>query len=107
MNHHYYASTAYGWGVADTREGAIKEAARYIGVSTLNRHKPDGVMTVVCRVELPKAAHYTISEYMPNKITKEDGVNEIRKGETVPISEVENVRILSTTGKHKPVEDPK
>ena len=104
MNHHYYAATAYGWGVGDTREQAIKEAAKHIGVSTLKRHKPAGVMTVVCRVELPQAAHYTISEYMPNKITKEDGTNETRKGEPVPISEVENLRIISTTGKTGPVD---
>lgn len=106
MDHHYYATTAYGWGVGDTREQAIKEAAKQIGVSVIARHKPAGVMTVVCRVDLPKAAHYTISEYMPNKITKEDGTNESRKGEPVPIAEVEHLRIRSTTGKTGPV-DPK
>jgi hypothetical protein len=107
MDHHYYASSCYGWGTGDTKEAAIKESAKQLGVSTLSRHKPDGVMTVVCRVALPKAAHYSISHYMPNLITKEDGVNDTRKGETVPISEVEYVRVVSTTGKFKPApKDP-
>ncbi|MNF11193.1 hypothetical protein D3C80_2123550 [compost metagenome] len=59
---------------------------------------------MVCRVELPEAAHYSISNYMPNKITKEDGVNETRNGEAVPLAEVEHVRIVSTTGRNVPAE---
>lgn len=105
-DHHYYASTAYGWATAGTRDEAIKKVIRDIGVSTLKRHKPNGgVKAVVCRVDLPEAAHYTISDHLPNKITKEDGVNELRKGEAAPITEIEYVRITSMTGKTVPLKD--
>lgn len=107
MNYHYYAATAYGWAVADTLEQAIKGAARYIGHSTLQNQKKakGGVIAVVCRVELPEAAHYSISEYLPNKIQKEDGVHDTRKGEQVPLTEVKNIRITTMSGKYIPVED--
>ena len=104
MDHHYYASTCYGWATAATRDEAIKKVARAVGVSMMKRHRPDGVLTVVCRVDLPEVAHYSISEYIPNKINKEDGVNELRKGETVPIGELEYLRITSLSGNHKPAE---
>ena len=100
MSHHFYVATAYAWAVADTKEQALKRVIADIGSATLKRMKASvgGVAATVCRVELPQAAHYSISEYMPNKITKEDGVNETRKGEDVPLSEIEHVRIVSMQG---------
>lgn len=102
--HHYYATTCYGWAVADTREQALKSAAGYAGADIIKRAvKAQGGLTVtVCRVELPQAAHYSINEYLPEFITKEDGVNEARKGERVPLSEIENLYLVNSKGKTIP-----
>lgn len=107
MAFHYYTATAYGWATADTLEQSIKGATAFFGNSTLQDSKKakGGVIAVVCRVDLPEAAHYTISEYLPNKIQKEDGVNDTRKGEPVPVSEVRNIRITSMKGDYIPIED--
>lgn len=102
MEHHYYASTIHGWAVADTKEDAIKRAANFVGHSTLKRSLPKGLAMVVCCVGLPQAAHYTISDYVPHLIKKEDGVNEARKGELVPVTELEHVRLLNMKGKTGP-----
>lgn len=98
-DHHWYASTVYDWITAATKEQVIKKLARISG-SMITRTER-GLSAVVCRVELPERAHYRISEYLPSKITKEDGVNEMRKGELVPLSEVENIRLLNTKGKYE------
>lgn len=100
MSHHYYAATAFGWATGDTREQALRRIAGDIGGATIKRQKASvgGVAGTVCRVELPEAAHYTISDYLPRVIQKEDGINEARKGETVPLSEIEHVRIINAIG---------
>lgn len=99
MSHHYYATTVYGWAVGNTREQALQRMAYDIGSDLIKRHKSSGgVAATVCRVELPQAAHYSINEYLPSKIQKEDGVNETRKGEKVPLSEIEYVRIVNIKG---------
>jgi hypothetical protein len=105
QQHHYYATTAFGWACRDTKEEAIRSIARAAGAKTikLNREKKGGLFCQVCRVDLPLAAHYTINQYLPHLITKEDGIHETRKGEVVPISEVESLRITTVTGKTIPV----
>lgn len=101
---HYYGATGYGWAVADTREKVLKALANDVGSTTLKRHVKEngGLSAVVCRVPLPQAAHYTIESYLPHTITKEDGVNEARKGERIEVTEAENVRIVDMKGKTVP-----
>lgn len=104
MNEHYYASCVYGWVTAPTKEAAIKGLARYVGTSVIKQARKSsngGMFAVIVRVDLPEKAHYTINEYMPHTITKEDGVNAARKGERVPMGEPETVVITTMTGKYK------
>lgn len=97
---HYYGSTCYNWAVADTREKVLKALANDCGSRIVKQHvkHSGGVVATVCRVPLPQAAHYTINNYLPQLITKEDGVNEIRKGERIELTEIENVRIINMKG---------
>jgi hypothetical protein len=102
---HYYASSIWGWVVADSREEVIKRLAVTMGSSLIKRAKAAGYAGPafgVCRVELPQTAHYTISNYMPALITKEDGINEQRRGAVVPTSEVEYLRMTTVSGKTAP-----
>ena len=99
---HYYGSTGFGWIAADTRDKVAKGLANDCGSSILKRCKANGrpgIGATICRVPLPQAAHYTIEGYMPHTITKEDGVNDKRKGERIELSEVENVYITTMQGK--------
>ena len=102
--HHYYGSTGYGWQCGQSREEVLGKLARAAGTSILERARKHsgGLYAQVCRVELPQAAHYDISNYMPSVITKEDGVNEARKGERVPTSEFEQVLITNMKGRAIP-----
>lgn len=105
--HHYYGSTIYGWAVADTKEKVIKSLAQDFSVESLKRMRKEigGPSSVICKVNLPKEAHYSINNYMPEKITKEDGVNDKRAGEPVPVEDVEKIRIQTRSGKYVPRED--
>lgn len=103
-DHHWYGTTAFDWVVADTKEKVIKKLARAAGSKTikLNRERHGGLFAQVCRVELPQTAHYSINNYMPARITKEDGVHETRKGEVVPLTEVQSIRIATYSGRYIP-----
>ena len=110
MGHHYYATTVYGWATAPTKEKALAKLVTYVGDSiwkSAKRSEHKGMPVHVVRVDLPEKAHYSISGYLPNTITKEDGVNEARKGERVPMGEVERVIVTTKSGKHvsAPTED--
>ena len=100
MNHHYYGATCYTWVVANTKAKVLKMLAADAGSSILQRarKRAGGLECTVCRVPLPQAAHYTIREYMPHTITKEDGVNSKRAGEIIQLEEVENLRITTMSG---------
>ena len=103
-DHHYYATCSYGWVTAPTKEAAIKGLARYVGSSVIARARESvngGLYTAVVRVDLPEKAHYTIVDHMPQTITKEDGVNEARKGDRVPVRDRDTVLITTVTGKYK------
>lgn len=80
---HWFGASAFEWVVADSKEAVIKKLARSHNADTIkmNVKSHGGLFAQVCRVELPMAAHYTINQYLPAKITKEDGVHEVRKGE--------------------------
>jgi hypothetical protein len=99
---HWYGSTVEYWHTAATREEVIKRLAKITSKSMFKAFEKPGIAMNLCRVELPQAAHYSISNYMPNKIVKEDGVNETRKGELVPLTETEYLRLLDAKGKTIP-----
>lgn len=103
-NFHYYGATAYGWATGNSRDKVVGMLARSAGAAIIKRQKASngGLAGVVCRVELPEAAHYSINEYMPELIQKEDGVNDTRKGQPVPLTEVEKIRITTVSGKTIP-----
>lgn len=98
---HYYATTAFGWSVAATREEAIAGCARYAGNDLIKRNALiGGLYCWSCRVGLPQSAHYTISEYMPRRVTVDGKVTE----EVVPLSRIVTVRIQNMKG-HVIIED--
>ena len=100
QQHHYYATSGYGWGVGPTREAAIKKALAWVSKPAMKRGGVDGpgVAFSIARIELPEQAHYTIMNYLPHTIQKEDGKNEARKGERVPMTEREEVRVTDFKG---------
>lgn len=68
---HFYATTAIGWAVADTRADAIAKALR----QSKGMFKPDdngGTYVWSARVELPKTASYAIENYMPKDVPISD-----------------------------------
>lgn len=97
QQHHFFAGTRYGWAVSTDYETAIKGAAELIGCAALQSHNriSRGLIAVVCRVELPVKAQYTISNYVPNYITEGGVVTR----DLVPISKTDTIRITSTKGK--------
>lgn len=99
-DHHYYASCLYGWATAPTKDAAIKGLARSVGSGVI-KSSNGGVRAIVVRVDLPEKAHYTINDYVPHTIIKEDGVNENRRGERVPMGESDTIVITTVTGKYK------
>lgn len=103
-DHHYYGTTSMDWVVGPTEEYVLKKLARFSGARLIKDAVKcnKGLLVQVCKVNLPQAAHYSISDYLPNKITKEDGVNETRKGERVPIEGLKAVRLVNSLGKHIP-----
>lgn len=105
MSHHYYATNVYGWVTAPTKEKALAGLVRYLGDSmwkSAKRSEHKGMPVHVVRVDLPEKAHYSIIGYLPHAITKEDGVNEARKGEPVPMGPVERVIVTAKSGKYVP-----
>lgn len=97
---HYYGSTCYGWVTGDTRDEVMKKLCNDVGSRLIKLHvkHSGGVAATICRVPLPQAACYRINNYLPSIITKEDGVNETRKGERIELLEVENFRITNMKG---------
>lgn len=98
--HHYFAASALDWVTAPTRQEALVKLAKVQGSGYMMRARKQtgGIPAVIFRVDLPECAHYTISEYKPYKITREDGVNNTRAGELVPVSEAEPVYITNMKG---------
>lgn len=99
---HYYGSTCYGWVVGQTKEYVLRGLANDVGSTIIKRAKErngHGIEAIVCKVPLPQAAHYRISDYLPSTITKEDGINETRKGERIELEEIEHLYICNLKGK--------
>lgn len=103
-NMHYYSSTCYQWVVGKSKDEVIKKQAEITGAEVLKMYKDDGGLTcLVCRVDLPITAHYSINHYIPETITSEDGTNTQRKGEPVPCSDFERVKIINSGGDYTPI----
>lgn len=64
-SHHFYATTAFGWGVGPTREAAIRRAIDYAGSSFDRR---TGINVWSARVDLPLSAPYAIEYYTPKDV---------------------------------------
>lgn len=65
--HHWYGSTRFDWVVADTKENVIKKLAR---ISDAEEMKHGGVEALVCKVNLPIAAPYSVNEYLPEGVDR-------------------------------------
>jgi hypothetical protein len=89
---HFYGSTAYDWVTGPSREFVLKKLASYL--TGMLKKGTSGVECVVCRVELPQAAHYTIRNYVPNAITIDGKPTEKR----VPLRQYERLVIMDSKG---------
>lgn len=107
QQHHYYASSAFGWAAAPTRREAVAAVARDAGSAIVRRQvKAHGGLYVwSCRVELPQSATYTINEYAPEFITaKQDDGTFKSTNVRVPTSRHVESRVVDTKG-HAALED--
>jgi hypothetical protein len=87
QGHHFYASTAFGWGVGLTRDEAIR-----IALEEGSTAAKKGLYVWSARVELPKTAHYGIELYRPVGVPlseSQDGNYTLkgRKVVAVPVAE--------------------
>ena len=96
QGYHYYATIAFGWAVAPTREEAIASVARQAGTDIIKRNVKahGGLYCWSCRVELPQEAHYSINFYQPEFITRDGKTTE----ERVPLSKVIEANIQNLKG---------
>lgn len=67
-DHHWYATTRSDWVVADTKENVLKKLAR---VTDTEWFKDGGVEALVCKVNLPITARYSMEEYLPVNVERE------------------------------------
>lgn len=100
MNHHYFASTAFGWATAETKDEAIQKAARFSGQSTFEDYArlKETMTGLVVKVLLPMNANYTINNFRPS-FTEVDG-----KQVPVPMEELQEIKILNYKGKWGPAQ---
>ena len=95
---HYYGSTAFTWIVGASKQYVAYHLAREAGgLFTANKKKNGGLEAILMKVELPQAAHYTISDYSPRKIVIDGNTTK----DDVPISEFERVLITDLKGNYK------
>ena len=76
--HHYFATTAFYFGVGATRQEAINNVARRFSADELKHQKKanGGAYLWTCRVALPQGAQYAINNYMP--VVNTDEISEVR-----------------------------
>ena len=78
---HYFASCAFGWATADTRDEAVRKLVdkfhRDFTTITKNSLKKGipGAYLWSCQVNAPSTAKYGIEFYMPRGIATEDGLH--------------------------------
>jgi len=99
MNHHYYASSAYGWSIGATRGEAIRKVLRDYGSPQVGN--AGGFWVWSCRVDLPSSATYTIMRYSPHRITKRATDGELAPTDDyVPMSEQQEGQYKTQKGGH-------
>lgn len=95
-SYHFFATTAFGWGIGDTRAEAIEKAARMTGQSIIKEQvkSQDGVYCWSCRVNLPRSARFTINEFKPDRLFNEDGQpGDIKVPFDVPVeAKIQNIK---------------
>lgn len=96
QQHHFFAGNRYNWCTALDWEEAVQKLASQTDNDLINGHKrmTGGMVCVVCRVELPESAHYSISNYVPSTMIK-DGE---RTDDLVPISNTDIISLLDNRG---------
>lgn len=65
MNHHYYASHAYGWSVSDTLEGVLERITANVPENMASKRFDSPLTVRVCRVLAPIDATYDIDQFWP------------------------------------------
>ncbi len=79
MSHHYFASFAFGWKTAATRDEAVKGLVDGFrsDVKTMARNGQKtgspGAYIWSCKVNAPQDAHYSINFFKPEDVDIEDG----------------------------------
>ena len=73
QDHHYYASTVFGWGTGPTRDAAIKVCLEW----TDNYDRKKGIPVWSIRVEVPQASAYDIDFYRPSGVPMTAGSDEV------------------------------
>lgn len=79
MKSHYFASCAFGWKTAETRDEAIRGLIRYFATdlskTVPNQQKNGEAGTYIwsCEVKAPKDAKYDINFYQPQGVKIKDG----------------------------------
>ena len=97
QQHHFFASTAFGWSVAPTRQEAIDNLARLAGAEQIKLQvKANGGLYVwSCKVLTPQDQNYTINWYMPDCLRDaDDNVTTVK----VPRSDAMAHNIVSVKG---------
>ena len=80
QQHHFFASSAFGWGVGNTVDEAVAQLVKATGVSSVSmttrnaqKNGAPGLYFWHCKVLAPKDAEYDIEWFMPKDIKWEDG----------------------------------
>lgn len=96
QQHHFFAGNRYNWCTALDWEEAVQRLASQTDIDLIKSHArtTGGMVCVVCRVELPESAHYTISNYVPSTMIN-DGM---ATDDLVPISNTDTIRLLDNRG---------
>lgn len=89
MTHHYFASSAFGWATAETRDKAIAKLARMDAVEIRRLLPTGGLLVYTVCVNLPPDTPYDIENYAPS--TMNDGT-------PVPKEDVVYFRVVTPKG---------
>lgn len=96
QQHHFFAGNRYNWCTAQDWEEAVQTLASQTDNDMIKSHArmTGGMVCVVCRVELPESAHYTISNYVPSRVMVDGEPTDT----LVPISNTDTIRLLDNRG---------
>lgn len=71
--HHWYGSTYAYWATAKTREELLRKLKQMHG----RRELQSECTATVVEVHLPESAHYSIQNYLPHRIKRDDGLTQL------------------------------